>query len=343
MSSTQSRLKRIILTTKPLSSEGEKLAANVTQDGYEVLLPTDLKSNDDDNRVEIILLDSARPDQMHILSSENLARFPNLKLIQSTRAGVDALRFEDISQNVQVCGNVGAYGDQIAEHVFGMILYFARNLGVSNQELARGAWQIPQSIFLKGKTILVLGAGGIGEPVARVASTLGMKTIGLNTSGRPVPNFEHVVPLDRLDEVLKIADVIVIALPLTVKTFHLIDESKLSIMKPAAILVNVARGHIISEKALFEHLKDNPDFKCGLDVWWHYPKRGETFAQRFPFFELSNVLGTPHDSGIVPETDEIALLSSIENIGRFVRSEPLRGLMNRNDYLGLKELIARAE
>ena len=339
----QSKTRKIILATKPLSDEGDKLLAKVTQNSYDVRLPTDLKNDDDNLAVEIILLDSARPDQMQVLSPENLEHFPNLKLIQSTRAGVDALRFEDIPSSVIVCGNVGAYGDQIAEHVFGMILYFARNLGISNEELAKGAWQIPQSMFLKGKTMLVLGAGGIGEPVGRIASVFGMKTIGLNTSGKQAPNFDHVVLLERLDEVLKLADVMVVALPLTVKTFHLIDESKLAIMKPTAILVNVARGHIISEKALFEHLKNYPDFKAGLDVWWHYPKRGETFAQRFPFFELANFLGTPHDSGIVPETEEIALLNSIENIGRYSRSEALRGQMNRNDYLGLKELIARVE
>lgn len=335
--------KKIVLTSRPLSKDSEELFAAATGDQYLLMLPTDLKNEEDNSLVEIILFDSARPDQMSLVSGESLARFPNLRLIQSFRAGLDALKFEDISPSVAVCGNVGAYGDQIAEHVFGMILYFARNLGLSDQALAKGVWQIPESIYLKGKTILVLGAGGIGSSVARIALNFGMRTIGVNTTGNPVANFEHVVPIERIYDVLKDADAIVVSMPLTVKTFHLIDESKLATMKPTCILINIARGHIISEHALFEHLKNNPQFKCGLDVWWHYPKRGETFAQRYPFFELNNFLGTPHDSGIVPETEEIAVKSAIENIGRFVQGEALKGLVNRNDYLGLKELIAQTE
>jgi phosphoglycerate dehydrogenase-like enzyme len=256
---------------------------------------------------------------------------------------VDVLHFEEIPPEVLVCGNIGAYGDQIAEHVFGMILYFARNLSVSDEALTKGIWQIPESIFLRGKTLLVLGAGGIGGPVAKLAKCFGMKTLGVNTTGKPVEYFDRVAAIDKLDELLPSADVVVVALPLTVKTFHLLDAEKLQMMKRSCILINVARGHVIAEHALYEHLKGHPEFKAGLDVWWHYPKRGETFAQRFPFFDLPNFLGTPHDSGIVPETEEIALLSAIENIGRSVRRETLKGVIDRNDYLGLKELLSRAE
>jgi phosphoglycerate dehydrogenase-like enzyme len=222
-----------------------------------------------------------------------------------------------------------------------MILYFARNIGLSNQLLAKGVWQIPESIFLKGKTILVIGTGGIGEPVAKLATSFGMKTLGVNTSGRSVPDFDQVVSLDKFEEFAIEADVVVIALPLTLYTFHLIDEGALSKMKPNCVLVNIARGYIIDEAALYKHLSENPSFKCALDVWWHYPKKGEKFQQKFPFFELPNFLGTPHDSGIVPETQELALASSFENIVRFTKNEPLRGLMDRKDYLGLSELIAK--
>jgi glycerate dehydrogenase len=163
----------------------------------------------------------------------------------------------------------------------------------------------------------------------------------VNTSGRSVPDFDQVVSLDKFEEFAIEADVVVIALPLTLYTFHLIDEGALSKMKPNCVLVNIARGYIIDEAALYKHLSENPSFKCALDVWWHYPKKGEKFQQKFPFFELPNFLGTPHDSGIVPETQELALASSFENIVRFTKNEPLRGLMDRKDYLGLSELIAK--
>jgi len=330
--------KKIILTTRELSSSlHDKLSSSV-EGNFEIKSPPTLLDEDFPN-VEILLLDTVLQSDLEWLSPDNLKKFSNLKLIQSTRAGVDVIKFEEIPSGVLVCGNVGAYGEQIAEHVFGMILYFARNIGSSTKLLSQGIWQVPESIFLKGKTILVLGAGGIGEPVAKLATSFGMRTLGVNTSGKSVPDFDLVVSLDRFEELAKEADVVVVAIPLTVGTFHLINEKELSRMKSKCILVNIARGYIIDEAALYKHLKDNPAFNCALDVWWHYPKKGEKFTQKFPFFDLPNFLGTPHDSGVVPETQELALLSSLENIVRFAKNEPLRGLMDRKDYLGLKELI----
>jgi phosphoglycerate dehydrogenase-like enzyme len=339
--STTRASKKILLTTLALSAAARELLSRETHDEYDVRLTSDLQDHEEFSRVEVILLDTARGEQLSAISAESLSRFPNLKLIQSTRAGVDALDFDAIPTQVTVCGNIGAYGDQIAEHVFGMILYFARNLGVSNEALAKGIWQIPLSMYLRGKTIVILGTGGIGAAVSRLATCYGMKTIGVNSDGRSIPTFGRVVALEALEGALGDAEVVVIALPLTVKTFHLIEAAKLRVMKPSCILINVARGYLLDERVLYEHLKANPQFKCGLDVWWHYPKKGEGFAQRFPFFELPNFLGTPHDSGIVPETEEIALSSAVGNVGCFVRHEPLKGVMNRNDYLGLKELISR--
>ena len=334
---------KIVLTTRQLPPKAEALLSKVTAGKFEPKLSSELDKPSDLSRVEVVLLDTARTEELPVLTPESIARFPNLKLIQSTRAGIDVVQFDAIPMEVTVCGNIGAYSEQIAEHVFGMILYLARNIGASTQALARGSWVIPHSMFLKGKNILVLGAGGIGEAVGKLASCYGMHTVGVNTTGKAVPGFSTVISMNDLDVVLKEADVVVIALPLTVKTFELIDESKLKLMKPSCVLINVARGYIIKEKDLYAHLKTNPDFKSGLDVWWHYPKKGEIFAQKYPFLELPNFVGTPHNSGVVPETEEIALLSAIENIGRFARDEKLRGIMNRNDYLGLKQLIARAD
>ena len=110
-------------------------------------------------------------------------------------------------------------------------------------------------------------------------------------------------------------------------------------MKKNCILVNVARGYVIDEAALYSHLLQNPEFKCGLDVWWHYPKANEKFSQRFPLFKLPNFLGTPHVSGYVPEEREVALNFAVDNILRFVKNRPLRGLMESEDYRGLRELI----
>ena len=156
-----------------------------------------------------------------------------------------------------------------------------------------------------------------------------------------VSGFDSVVAIDRLEEVLKDADVVVIGLPLTVKTFHLIDEKKLRAMKPTCILINVARGCIVEEKALYDYLKNTPSFKCGGRTV-ALSEKGRSLCTKVPLFGVAQL---PRNSSRFRDssgTEEIALLSAIENIGRFVRGGVLKGVMNRNDYLGLKELIAQA-
>ncbi len=104
-------------------------------------------------------------------------------------------------------------------------------------------------------------------------------------------------------------------------------------MKPDAILVNVARGEIIEEKALYEHLKATPTFMAGLDAWWIEPFRHGRFELNYPFFDLPNVLGTPHDSGLVPGSLLDAVQKATENIARFLNGETIAGVVQREDYL----------
>jgi glycerate dehydrogenase len=286
-----------------------------------------------------MLIDIVLESDRKWLTVEKTARMPRLKFIQSSRAGVDAIDLEQLPKSVVICGNNGAYSDPMAEHTIGMILYLAKDLGNRNSKLKNGVVDSHNSLFLKGKTIGVIGAGGIGQAIAKVAKSLEMKTLGVNTSGKHAKYFDNIFEIRKLDEVLRVSDVIVLSLPLTVKSFHIIDAEKFRLMKKNCIFVNVARGYVIDEAALYNHLLRNPEFKCGLDVWWHYPKDNEKFSQRFPFFKLPNFLGTPHISGYVPEEREVALNFAVDNILRFVKNRQLRGLVNREDYRGLRELI----
>lgn len=298
----------------------------------------DLKP-DDLKRVEVMLVDIIGKNGRELIA--RAADMPGLKLIQSVRAGADSVDFGLIPEAVVYCGNVGAYSLPMGEFTMGMILYLAKYLSLRNEKLKIGKGEYRNSDLLRGKTIGIIGAGGIGMEVARLAKSFGMKALGVNRSGRLTAFFDKVYGHSGIDSVLKLSDVVVLSLPLTVNTFHTIDSRRLRLMKKNCILVNVGRGYLIDERALYKHLKKNPEFRCALDVWWRYPKQGEKFVQRFPFFELPNFLGTPHVSGFVPEEREIAINSALDNIQRFVKGRKLRGIIRREDYLGLREMIRK--
>lgn len=331
---------KIIVTNCELSTTLKRRLRNeVGQDyllkNYEAIKPDEL------GRVEIMLVDIVGPNGKELIA--NAADMPKLRLIQSLRAGADSVNFSSVPRDVVFCGNIGAYSLPMGEFTLGMILHLAKHLKLRNEKLKKGEADYRDSILLKGKTLGIIGAGGIGKEVARLAKSFGMKTIGVNTSGEPAPTFDKMYGQSGIDSVLKVSDVVVLSLPLNVNTFHVIDKKRLCLMKKNCILVNVGRGYLIDESALYHHLLENPEFRCALDVWWHYPKPGEKFVQRFPFFELPNFLGTPHVSGYVPEEREIATGFALDNIKRYVRGGKLRGVMNREDYVGLHEMIQKAK
>ena len=198
-------------------------------------------------------------------------------------AGVDFIDFSAVPAHVVVCSNGGAFGEPIAEHVFAMILYFGRNL-VRNHGLVRGGTldHPADGMFLRGKTIGIIGTGGIGQSVARAAKGFDMRTMGINTSGRPVENFDAVWGMDHLDDLLKQSDVVVIALPLNLKTRHLITAQRLGLMKEDCILVNVARGGIISQDALYAHLKAHPPVQGRHRRVVEVPTEGRELLTRLP-------------------------------------------------------------
>jgi phosphoglycerate dehydrogenase-like enzyme len=241
--------------------------------------------------------------------------------------------FRAIPDRMQLAGNVGAYAEPIAEHVMAMTLALARRLPQRHAALAAGQFnQSEQLITLNGAVCAILGFGGIGIATARLMRAFGARIHAVNSRGKTDEPVEFAGTLADLDQVLAAADVAVISLPLTKDTRGLIGARELRLMKPTAILVNVARGAIIDERALYEHLLTNPQFCAGIDAWWHEPGAGSDFRTDFPFFDLPNLLGSPHNSGIVPGVLFTAAERAAENVRRYLRGEPVTGIMRREDY-----------
>jgi glycerate dehydrogenase len=256
------------------------------------------------------------------------------RLVQLISAGADRLPFDQLPAGAVMASNVGAYAEPMAEHVVAMTLALLKRLPQNHAKLAAGEWdQFAFSRALRGAVCGILGFGGIGKATGRLMRALGARIHAINTSGRTDEPVEFIGTLDDLDAVLSASDVVVVTLPLTRRTHGLIGGRELGLMKPNAILINVARGDIVDEEALFEHLRTHPDFSAGVDAWWVEPFGSGEFRVDHPFFDLPNVLGSPHNSALVPGILEEAAGRAAENILRFLRGEPITGVVRAEDYL----------
>ncbi len=218
-----------------------------------------------------------------------------------------------------------------------MTLSLAKRLPAGQAALARGEFdRSTPSRTLHGAVCAILGYGGIGQATARLMRAFGAQIHAVNSTGRASEAVEWAGTLADLDQLLAAADVLVIAIPLTAATRGLIGPRELGLMKPGAILVNVARGAIVQERALYEHLKATPEFSAAIDAWWDEPRGGAPFRPTYPFLELPNLLGSPHNSGDVPGIMRYAASRAAENICRFLRGEQVTGLIRREDYAGLR-------
>ena len=259
---------------------------------------------------------------------------PGLRLIQLLSAGADSVDFAAIPERLTLASNVGAYAEPMAEYVMAMALALARRLPQRHADLAKGEFKMWERVLtLDGAVCAILGFGGIGRATARLMRAFGARIHAVNSSGRTSEPVEFIGTLSDLDRVLAAADVLVIALPLVNATRDLIGARELSLMKPDAILVNVGRAAIVDERALYEHLRSQSDFCAGIDAWWHEPGPGSGFSTGYPFFDLPNLLGSPHNSGVTDNALHVGVRMAAENVRRFLTGEAILGVARPGDYL----------
>src|SRR6266571_900232 len=256
-----------------------------------------------------------------------------VSFIQLLSAGADHMPFADLPPHILVASNPGAYAAPMAEHVMAMTLALAKRLLLEHQKLRNGEFdQFTPNRALAGMTAGILGFGGIGRATARLMRAFGMRIYAINHSGTSSEPADFLGTLHDLERVLRESDVVVISLPLTKATRGLIRKQELAWMKPDAILVNVARGAIIDEEALYTHVKSHPTFLVGIDAWWTEPFLHGTFRMEYPFLDLPNVLGSPHNSAVVSHALVDAARQAAENVKRFLRGEKVTGIARREDY-----------
>ena len=261
------------------------------------------------------------------------AAAPALKLVQVPGAGLDRIDRAALPPGTRLAN---AYGHEvgIAEYAIGAMLALTRQLCRLDASLRRGVWEsqwapgVPPPApwpELAGKTLGILGYGRIGRAVAERARAFGMaiRAIRRDVADTDASGLEFLGGPEDLDDVVRRADYLLIALSLTPATRGLIGARVLAAMKSTAILINVARAEIVEAAPLYRALADGAIAGAALDVWYRYPTDGApTLPAAQPFHELSNVLMTPHVSGWTEGMLAARAAIIAENLERLVRGEP---------------------
>jgi phosphoglycerate dehydrogenase-like enzyme len=260
-----------------------------------------------------------------------LARMPNLRWYQQWGAGADWLmRHPDIAERDFMITNAsGVHAIQISEHILALLLAFARRLPQAMRAQLRGEWERHerQEIFeLAGKTMVLVGVGAIGRRTAALAAALDVRVIGVRRDAADTaPGVERMIGPDRLADVLPDADFVVLTVPLTRETRHMIGERELRLMKRTAHIVNIGRGGTIDEAALIRALRDGWIAGAGLDVFEKEPLPPDS-----PLWGMENVLITAHYAGATPHYEERALVIFLDNLRRYRAGEPLRNVVDKS-------------
>jgi len=256
-----------------------------------------------------------------------------LRLVQVPGAGLNRIERAALPPGVALA-NVYGHEVGIAEYVLGAMIALSRGYARLDAALRRGVWESqwaagvpapPPWPELAGKTLGILGYGRIGQELARRARAFEMTLLAIrrDVARSQGDDLALLGGLERLDEILARCDFLAITLPLSETTRGLIGRRELAQMRPSAVLVNVARGEIVDEDALYEALLERRIAAAALDVWYRYPTApGALAPARRPFHELPNVLMTPHVSGWTDGMLEARARLMAENIDRTARSQP---------------------
>ena len=252
----------------------------------------------------------------NLFGFHNIDTFSNLKYIQLTAAGMDRLPLDRIrSRGIELHNAAGVYSIPMAEFaLWGVLeLYKQGRFFAENQKLRR--WEKHRNLReLAGRTVLILGCGSVGSECARRFSAFGCRCLGLARTGRQQERFEAVHPMDRLADLVPLADIVVLSLPLTEQTRHLLDGAMFARMKTGSILVNLARGAIVDTEALLDALSRNLSGAV-VDVF-----ETEPLPEDSPLWDAENLILTPHNSFVGEHNHTRMMQTLIRNLTDWSRS-----------------------
>lgn len=281
-----------------------------------------------------VALAEARDADIALLGAfarEILETAQNLKWAHIPWAGIDSL-LDSIrkTQAIVTCGK-GVFDAPMADHVFALLLALTRQINFFLRYQIAGIWkrEVPNSPLtdLWGKTMGIIGLGNIGREVARRASAFGMRVLAVKRKSAAVseePVDGLFLGYEGMRLTLPECDVVVVTTALTPQTRYLLGPSELASMKKGAILINVARGSVVDERALVDALNSGHLAGAGLDVFEEEP-----LPPTSPLWRMPNVIVTPHVGGLSERTRQRVFERFLDNLRRFLSGEPLLGVVDK--------------
>lgn len=260
------------------------------------------------------------------IDTETIRQLPNLKWISSLTAGVDTYPLETLKEKgILLTNTSGLHASNIAEHVLGSMVAFSRNFVQAMANQAKGVWQPYPVSELIGRDLLIIGTGRIGREIARKAKAFDMNVYGARSqeSGEKLEHFDAVYPVKDLMEILPGKDYVVLVVPATASTLHMMGREQFQAMDQKAVFINVGRGDTVKEAELIEALQQGELRGASLDVFEEEPLK-----ENSPFWKLPNVIVTPHVAGSTPFYEKRSMAMFRENLERFRNGEILENLID---------------
>lgn len=296
--------------------------AEIRKLGYETLVTKENEASYSDEYKDVEVLVCYNP-----FSTLDISLMKNLKWIQLSSIGIDQVPRSVVEEsNIILTNNRGGYSIPMGEWIVLKTLEIYKNSYGFYERKKKKEWVLDKSLLeLYGKKILFIGTGTIAQEAAKRLLGFEMEIIGVNTEGRSIPGFNQCYPVNRIGEIIASSDIIVLSIPYTEKTHHLIDENMLKQMKQNAVLINVSRGSIINEVALINHLKDGNMMGVALDVF-----EKEPLPSNSPLWEMDRVLISSHNSWISEMRNERRYKMIYENLKRYIEGKDLLNQVNIN-------------
>lgn len=291
-----------------------------------------------DPRIELGTSAQTYPGEFDILvdgepSREDLTRNPRLRAVIVPWVGVPLRTLALMREFAHIeLHNLPYNIAPTAEMAVALLLAAVKRIVPYDRHFRHGYWSAPQpdvpgSVLLEGKTALILGYGRIGRRIGQACRSLGMRVVGIRRN--PEPGQTEEVGIEDLPRLLPTAGALVICLPHTHETTGLVGARELVLLPRDAVLVNVARGAIVDEEALYRALRERRIYAAGLDVWYRYPTTAERAANQpvlpsaFPFHELDNVVMSPHRAGWSEEKEPARIRELAKLLNAAARGEPI--------------------